>query len=179
MSYWLITPQVEQTTNTYGAPARLFKTHMETSLMSQVSTKKPLAIALGAAFVTSLAATPVANATANPFAMSELSSGYMVAEMKEGKCGSGKVMDESKSSSGMMMEEGKCGANKAKAAESSDKAKAEGKCGEAKCGGNKKMMEEGKCGGNKKMMEEGKCGGNKKMMEEGMSGGDAAGKEGN
>ena len=139
--------------------------------MSQESTKKSLAIALGAAFVTSLAATPVANATANPFAMSELSSGYMVAEMaegkcgsnkkmEEGKCGSGKVMDESKSSSGMMMEEGKCGANKAKATEGSDKAKAEGKCGEGKCG-------------------EGKCGANKKMMEEGMSGGDAAGKEGN
>ena len=80
--------------------------------MSQKSTKNPLAIALGAAFVTSLAATPVANAAENPFAMSELSSGYMVAEMAEGKCG-----------------EGKCGG---------DKTKAEGKCGEGKCGGDKK-----------------------------------------
>ena len=102
--------------------------------MSQNSTKKPLAIALGAAFVTSLAATPVANAAENPFAMSELTSGYMVAEMAEGKCG-----------------EGKCGG---------DKAKAEGKCGEGKCGGDKagaegKAMGEGKCG-------EGKCGGDKK-----------------
>ena len=58
--------------------------------MSQKSTKKPLAIALGAAFVTTLAGTPVANAAENPFAMSELSSGYMVAEMAEGKCGEGK-----------------------------------------------------------------------------------------
>ena len=112
--------------------------------MSQISTKKPLAIALGAAFVTTLAATPVANAAENPFAMSDLSSGYMVADshmdgdkkMEEGKCG-----------------EGKCGG---------DKAKTEGKCGEGKCGGDKaKKMEEGKCGGDKKM-EEGKCGGDKK-----------------
>ena len=90
--------------------------------MSQVSTKKPLSIALGAAFATSLAAAPLANAADNPFAMSELSSGYMVAEMAEGKCG-----------------EGKCGADKAKAmaTEGADKATAEGKCGEGKCGANK------------------------------------------
>jgi uncharacterized low-complexity protein len=123
--------------------------------MSQESTKKPLAIALGAAFVTTLAATPAANATANPFAMSELSSGYMVAEMAEGKCGSNKKMEEGKCGGDKAGKEGKCGANKAMTTEGSDKAKAEGKCGE------------------------GKCGGNKKMMEEGMSGGDAAGKEGN
>ena len=85
--------------------------------MSQKVTKKPLAIALGAAFVTSLAGTPVANAAENPFAMSELSSGYVVAEMEEGKCG-----------------EGKCGGDKATATE--DKA-TEGKCGEGKCGGSK------------------------------------------
>jgi uncharacterized low-complexity protein len=101
--------------------------------MSQTSTKKPLAIALGAAFVTSLAGAPVANAAENPFAMSELSSGYMVAEMAEGKCG-----------------EGKCGG---------EKTKAEGKCGEGKCGDKAgaegKAMGEGKCG-------EGKCGGEKK-----------------
>ncbi len=110
--------------------------------MSQKTTLKPLTLALGAAFVTSLAGTPVANAAENPFAMSDLSSGYMVAEMdenkmeKEGKCG-----------------EGKCGG---------DKTKKEGKCGEGKCGGDKaKKMEEGKCGGDKKM-EEGKCGGDKK-----------------
>ena len=80
--------------------------------MSQKTTLKPLAIALGAAFATSLAATPVANATENPFAMSDLSSGYMVAEKAEGKCG-----------------EGKCGASKM-----TDKVK-EAKCGEGKCGG--------------------------------------------
>jgi len=110
--------------------------------MSQESTKKPLSIAIGAAFATSLAAAPVANAADNPFAMSELSSGYMVAETAEGKCG-----------------EGKCGGSKATTAEDADKTTAEGKCGEGKCGGDKKM-EEGKCGGDKKM-EEGKCGANK------------------
>ncbi len=105
--------------------------------MSQKSTKKPLSIALGAAFVTSLAAAPVANAADNPFAMSELSSGYMVADSHmEGKCG-----------------EGKCGGAKATATEGSEKVMEEGKCGGAK------KMEEGKCG-------EGKCGGNKKMMDE-------------
>ena len=111
--------------------------------MSQKAIKKPLAIALGAVFVTSLAGTSVANAAENPFAMSELSSGYMVAEMAEGKCG-----------------EGKCGG---------DKTKKEGKCGEGKCGGDKaKSMTEGKCGGDKaeamategadKAKKEGKCG---------------------
>ena len=113
--------------------------------MSQESTKKPLAIALGAAFVTTLAATPVANAADNPFAMSELSSGYMVAEMAEGKCGEGncggvKAKSEAEGKCG----EGKCGGDKAKT-------EAEGKCGEGKCGGEMKATE-GKCG-------EGKCGG--------------------
>ena len=100
--------------------------------MSKTSTLKPLAVAMGAAFVTSLATSPVANAAENPFAMSELSSGYMVADSHmEGKCG-----------------EGKCGGEKAKATK-------EGKCGEGKCGGDKaKAAKEGKCG-------EGKCGGNK------------------
>ena len=114
--------------------------------MSEKITRKPLAIALGAAFVTTLASAPIANAAENPFAMSELSSGYQVADSHmeggdkgkaEGKCG-----------------EGKCGGDKAEA-EGGDKAKAEGKCGEGKCGGEKKMDKEGKGG-------EGKCGGDKK-----------------
>jgi uncharacterized low-complexity protein len=100
--------------------------------MSQKTTLKPLAIAAGAALATSLAATTPASAAENPFAMSELSTGYMVAEMAEGKCG-----------------EGKCGGTKA-----TEEAKTmkEGKCGEGKCGGEKDA--EGKCG-------EGKCGGDK------------------
>ena len=96
--------------------------------MSNKSTLKPLAVAMGAAFVTSLAGTNIASAAENPFAMSELSSGYMVAEAAEGKCG-----------------EGKCGGEK-KAAAAGGKAAAEGKCGEGKCGGEKKAAGEGKCG---------------------------------
>jgi len=102
-------------------------------------TKTPLALAIGTAFVASLAASSIANAapnSSNPFAMSELNSGYMqVADshMKEGKCG-----------------EGKCGGAK--------KESSEGKCGEGKCGGAKKESSEGKCGGAKKESTEGKCG---------------------
>jgi uncharacterized low-complexity protein len=113
--------------------------------MSQKTNLTPLAIAAGAAFVTSLAGTTVANAAENPFAMSELSSGYMVAEMAEGKCGG-----EKKAAT-----EGKCGEGM--------KATTEGKCGEGKCGGEKKATTEGKCG-------EGKCGGEKKATTEGKCG---------
>ena len=104
--------------------------------MSDKSTRKTLAIAAGAALVTSLASTSAVNAAENPFAMTQLPGGYMVASgHMEGKCG-----------------EGKCGAKK----------EGEGKCGEGKCGGAKtegaKTAEEGKCG-------EGKCGGAKKEGE--------------
>lgn len=148
--------------------------------MSEKNVIKPLAIAMGAAMVGSIAGTSVANAAENPFSMTELSSGYMVADSHEGKCG-----------------EGKCGGSKGKK---------EGKCGEGKCGmsmldangdgkvtkeefmsGHEKMfsgkdkngdgvldasemsmgmkMKEGKCGASKGKKEgkcgEGKCGGSK------------------
>jgi len=91
---------------------------------------KPLAAAVGAAFMVSVALSPVASAASNPFQLSELTSGYEVASKDaEGKCG-----------------EGKCG-------EAKPKAETEGKCGEGKCGEAKPKAEsEGKCG-------EGKCGG--------------------
>ena len=107
--------------------------------MSEKSNRKTLAIAAGAALVTSLASTSAVNAAENPFAMTQLPGGYMVADSHmEGKCG-----------------EGKCGGAKKEG---------EGKCGEGKCGGAKtegaKTAEEGKCG-------EGKCGeGMKKEAEE-------------
>jgi uncharacterized low-complexity protein len=94
---------------------------------------KPIAAALGMSLAAVVATTPIANAAENPFAMTDLGSGYKVAGGAEGKCG-----------------EGKCGGDKAK----SDKKK-EGKCGEGKCGGDKAKSDkkkEGKCG-------EGKCGG--------------------
>ncbi len=111
--------------------------------MSNKTTMKPIAVALGAVFVASLAGTSIANAAGNPFGMSELSSGYMVADSKEGKCGGA---DKSK-----MKKEGKCGgADKSKM-------KKEGKCGGAD---KAKMKKEGKCGGadKSKMKKEGKCG---------------------
>jgi len=115
--------------------------------MSNTTAMKPLAVALGAAFVTSLAGTSVANAADNPFAMTELSSGYMVAEQGEGKCGAGTMKKT---------EEGEHGEGTMKKAE-------EGKCGEGKCGeGMMKKAEEGKCGeGMMKKAEEGKCGAGK------------------
>ncbi|HEX7026523.1 MAG TPA: hypothetical protein VF268_04730 [Gammaproteobacteria bacterium] len=85
--------------------------------MVEKSKLKPIASAVGITLAATLAASPLATADQNPFAVSEMSGGYMVAEA-EGKCGEGKCG------------EGKCG---------EDKAEDEGKCGEGKCG-------EGKCG---------------------------------
>ncbi|NNK34236.1 MAG: low-complexity protein [Xanthomonadales bacterium] len=69
---------------------------------------KPVAAAVGVAFVSSLAVTSTAVASDNPFAAAELDSGYMLAGGHKGK-------------------EGKCGGEKHE----------EGKCGEGKCGGDK------------------------------------------
>ena len=99
---------------------------------------KPIAAALGAAFLASSVVSTV-NAETNPFSATELNSGYdIVNKGKEGKCGEGKC-------GGEKGEEGKCGEGKC----GGEKGK-EGKCGEGKCGGEK--GKEGKCG-------EGKCGG--------------------
>ena len=83
---------------------------------------KPVAAAVGMAFVASLAVSTSAIAADNPFAAADLDSGYLLAgdEGEEGKCG-----------------EGKCGDDKGE----------EGKCGEGKCGDDK--GEEGSCGGDK------------------------------
>jgi uncharacterized low-complexity protein len=97
--------------------------------------KKPLAAALGAAFLASAIA-PVASAAMNPFSAQHLNGGYDLPNYDkhvEGKCGEGKC-GEGKTG------EGKCGEGKA----------GEGKCGEGKAG-------EGKCGEGK--AGEGKCGG--------------------
>jgi uncharacterized low-complexity protein len=106
---------VENDQKQAGHPPHFLQIHNGANQMSQKINLKPLAIALGTAFVTTLAAAPAANATENPFAASDLSSGYMVAEKAEGKCGG-------------MATEAKCGGNMA-----ADKAM-EAKCGEGKCG---------------------------------------------
>ena len=101
--------------------------------MMKKATMKPLAAAFGAVLATSLVSLPAANADDNPFGMTKLSSGYMVAGSHEGKCG-----------------EGKCGGKEGKSAE--------GKCGEGKCGGKEGKSAEGKCGEGKAKGKEGKCG---------------------
>jgi uncharacterized low-complexity protein len=79
--------------------------------MNQQARLKPIAAAVGAAFTVNLAMISLASA-ANPFAATDIGTGYQVAEQQagkaEGKCG-----------------EGKCGASKKPV---------EGKCGEGKCG---------------------------------------------
>lgn len=60
-------------------------------------------------------------------------------------------------------------------ADAGDKTKAEGKCGEGKCGADMKAGE-GKCGGDQKATE-GKCGGDQKATE-GKCGGDQKATEG-
>ena len=75
--------------------------------------KSALSLAIGSAFVASIAAAPIANAADNPFQMNTLDNGYQIGSVvkgEEGKCG-----------------EGKCGGD-------ADKGE-EGKCGEGKCGG--------------------------------------------
>jgi len=99
---------------------------------------KPVAAAVGVAFVSSIAVSTTAIADDNPFAMADLDSGYMLAgnhEGEEGKCGEGKCGEKG--------EEGSCGEKGAEGA-CGEKGE-EGKCGEGKCGGDK--GEEGKCGG--------------------------------
>jgi uncharacterized low-complexity protein len=107
---------------------------------------KPVAVAVGTAFVASLATAAIAN-TANPFAADELDKGYdqLAQADAEGKCGEGKCGEESKDEG-----EGKCGESGASGDESKDEA--EGKCGESGASDDESKDEgEGKCG-------EGKCG---------------------
>ena len=101
---------------------------------------KPVAAAVGVAFVSSIAVSATAVADDNPFAMADLDSGYMLASShkgEEGKCGEGACGEKGEEGAcGEKGEEGACG----------EKGE-EGKCGEGKCGGDK--GEEGKCGGDK------------------------------
>lgn len=106
--------------------------------MAQI--KKPLAAALGAAFLaTSIA--PLASAATNPFSAQQLSGGYDLPNFDkhgEGNCGDDKGG------------EGSCGDDKGGEGSCGDDKGGEGSCGDDKKGDDKKG--EGKCG-------EGKCGG--------------------
>jgi uncharacterized low-complexity protein len=139
---------------------------------------KPLSLAVGVAFVGSLAISQAA--TASSFSLSDMDSGYQQVgeghdhdKAKEGKCGEGKcgegkcgvekldvdkdgaVSEKEFAASGhpgdkfAMLDADKNGSVSQAEFDAAHKGK-EGKCGEGKCG-------EGKCGGEKKA-EEGKCG---------------------
>lgn len=115
--------------------------------MSKKTNMKPIALAISAAFASTVAATSIASADTSMFSMTNLTTGYMLDDPAKGEEG------ESGEKKG---EEGKCGEGKC----GGDKAKGEeGKCGEGKCGEGK--CGEGKCGGDKAKDkgEEGKCGG--------------------
>ncbi len=121
--------------------------------MSNNNFLKPISFAISTAVVAIAATGSVSAADANPFAMNELSSGYMQVAAAEGKCGEGKCGgDMMKAKKAKMAKDGKCGEGKC----GGDKMAKDGKCGEGKCGGDKKkkMAKDGKCG-------EGKCGGKK------------------
>lgn len=98
---------------------------------------KPAALAIGATFAVSMAASSFATAatpSSNPFAMSDLHSGYsqLAEKANDAKCGANKKQAEEKA------KEGKCGDSKAKAAPK-----------DGKCGASKPAPKEGKCGGSK------------------------------
>jgi hypothetical protein len=152
--------------------------------------KTPLAAAMGAALISTFAAMP-ANAETSPFAMTEMSSGYMqLAEMKcgasmagmakpkaaEGACAGSKTEAGKKAdgSCGSMMKDGKMKPGMEKSCGAMMKGK-EGACGMAK----DKAAKEGSCGAACKedmkncdaaKTKEGACGAKMKGCGEGMSG---------
>lgn len=98
------------------------------------NSKSKLSLVLGSAFVASMAASSVAVAAQNPFAMASLDKGYMVAaadmakdaKSPEAKCGANKAGSDK-------MKDASCGAAKPEPVKAKD-----GKCGEGKCGSTKK-----------------------------------------
>jgi len=120
------------------------------------TTVKPVAAAIGAAFVGSMMLAGSVSAASNPFGLSELNGGYAQIAGNEGKCGGSMSTDKPA--------EGKCGAGKCGGSMSTEKA-AEGKCGAGKCGGSMSTEKsaEGKCGGSMPTDKpaEGKCGAGK------------------
>ncbi|MCE7913725.1 MAG: hypothetical protein DYH15_03375 [Nitrosomonas sp. PRO4] len=93
---------------------------------------KPVSLAVGTAFVTTLATSQLsADTSANPFAMNELSGGYM--QLADAS-GTGKPDQDGKSAD--------------------KKPEKEGKCGEGKCGGSMKKDMEDKSGESKSDKED-------------------------
>ncbi len=106
--------------------------------------KNALSLAIGTtALMGTIAASPVVAADVNPFAFSDLTSGYMVVDAdgskakKDGSCGESKCGDkkaEKKAKKDGSCGESKCGDDKAKKAPKKSK---DGSCGESKCGDKK------------------------------------------
>jgi len=102
---------------------------------------KPVAAAVGVAFVSSLAATTVVANADSPFAMADLDSGYMLAgnhDEAEGNCGEkgegGDCGEKGEAGDcGAKGEGGDCG-EKGEGGDCGEKGD-DGKCGEGKCGG--------------------------------------------
>ena len=93
--------------------------------MSKQTDRKAGAAVLGAGFVVSLVAAPLAGATDNPFEFTQFESGYRVAA--EGACG-GEKGAEGACGAGDKQAEGACGAEKGAEGSCGGKS-AEGKCG--------------------------------------------------
>jgi len=122
--------------------------------------KKPLAAALGAAFLATSVA-PLAGAAVNPFSSKQLSGGYDLPSYNhhedgekamEGSCGDKKATEGS--CGDKKATEGSCGDKKATEGSCGDKKATEGSCGDKgkEDAAAEKKAGEGKCG-------EGKCGG--------------------
>lgn len=110
--------------------------------MSKEKNRTPISAIIGTTFAVSLLVGSAANATENPFSLSDPSASYTVAEShEEGSCGEGKCGDDKEAKG---KKEDCCGDKKGEK-------KAEGSCGEGSCGDGAKKEEEGKCG-------EGRCG---------------------
>lgn len=118
--------------------------------------KSPLAVAVGTTLLSGLTMSTTqaegVNVEDNPFAITELSNGYMFVaqadkekkgamKMKDGACGEGKCGTSMMSKGALeKTSEGKCAGNKPmpKAKKMDMKGK-EGKCGDGTCGSNMKM----------------------------------------
>jgi uncharacterized low-complexity protein len=113
--------------------------------MTQITSRKSVATAIGAALLGTLSAADLASAADNPFGLRPLERGYLqvAANETEGKCGGSKDAKEAKCGGDKAMSEGQCGEGKCGAAMGSGPAPGEGKdmpegkCGEGKCGGTK------------------------------------------
>jgi uncharacterized low-complexity protein len=119
--------------------------HFQVSILKEIFMNKQqlLTIALGSALA-AVASLP-AHAAGNPFAAKTLDAGYQVAQAdmkgdmkadmkaKEASCGADKKMDKAMDKK----KDGSCGADKKADMKIDSKAK-DGKCGEAKCGADKK-----------------------------------------